>query len=126
MSHLYTHGLIIAKVLSPQKPQHDPLIDQIQLSEAKVSTTNTNALYLILICRQHQILKTMLETRHTNQKRPQFCQSSNDGEIGGVHADGEWVDDEDEVGTTIQKKKTFSCIDKVRCCGQFAQCGSNR
>ena len=55
-----------------------------------------------------------------------LSQSSDDGEIGGVHADGEWVDDEDEVGTTTQKKKTFSCIDKVRCCGQFAQCGSNR
>ena len=72
MSHLYTHGLIIAKALSPQKPRHDLLIDQIQPSEAEVSTTNTNALYLILICRQHQILKTMPEIRHTNQKRPQF------------------------------------------------------
>jgi hypothetical protein len=52
--------------------------------------------------------------------------SSDDGEVGGDAADGEWVDDEDLVGTAGQKKKVFSCIDKVRRSSQFTEHGSNR
>jgi hypothetical protein len=53
-------------------------------------------------------------------------QTSDDGEVGGDGPDGEWVDDEDGVGTTGRKKKVFSCIDKVRHSSQFAQRSSNR
>ena len=53
-------------------------------------------------------------------------QSSDDGEVGGDGADGEWVDDEVLVGTAGRKKKVFSCIDKVRRSSLFTEHSSNK